>query len=99
VSEDGRTFTRTARYTDGKVKTFTAEVPVVKYHGVYREGDAYRAGDFVTLSGSVWHCNEHTAVRPGAGAKEWTLAVKCGRDGKDGKQASPSKGNPPVSLR
>ena len=101
LSENGRKFTRTFRYTDGTEKSSSVNVPAVLYRNVYREDGEYDVGDFVTLSGSVWHCNFDgtKGIRPGAGAKEWTLAVKSGRDGKDGKEAAPSKGNPPVSLK
>ena len=55
-------------------------VPV--YCGVYQAGGRYEPGDLVTWQGSSWHCNAATGERPGSGAA-WTLAVKCGRDGKD----------------
>jgi hypothetical protein len=54
-------------------------VPV--FCGVYQPG-RYEPGDMVTWHGSLWHCNAATSERPGGGAA-WTLAVKCGRDGKD----------------
>jgi hypothetical protein len=57
------------------------------YRGVWQEADAYTMGDFVTLGGSLWHCNvaedKLTKAKPGTG-EDWTLAVKRGRDGKDG---------------
>jgi hypothetical protein len=61
--------------------------PGLKYWGVYQDGKAYDAGDLVTWAGSAWHCEEATTSKPGeyAGAKAWTLMVKRGRDGKDGK--------------
>jgi hypothetical protein len=55
------------------------------YHGVFKEGKVYGPGSFVTHSGAIWHCNQfNTTTRPGDGAAAWTLAVKSGRDGKDG---------------
>lgn len=56
-------------------------VPV--YCGVYQNGARYEPGDMVTLNGSVWHATAPTSERPGLGNPTWTLAVKCGRDGKD----------------
>lgn len=47
------------------------------YLGVWREGREYHAGDFVTRSGSLWHCNRDTAERPGTSPAR-TLAVKKG---------------------
>jgi hypothetical protein len=54
-----------------------------RYCGVYDEHKSYSAGDRVTCKGSEWHCHTPTSARPGDGATGWTLAVKCGRDGKD----------------
>jgi hypothetical protein len=50
-----------------------------EYLGPYESGKAYRRGQFATLDGSTWHCNETTSARPGDGPA-WTLAVKKGRD-------------------
>jgi hypothetical protein len=55
------------------------------YHGVWKEGKVYGVGSFVTHSGALWHSNIfHNTTRPGDGNVSWTLAVKSGRDGKDG---------------
>jgi len=61
--------------------------PVEIYRGVYIEGKTYDRGDGVTWGGSEWHCNETTTTKPGDGSKAWTLKVKRGRDGKDGRDA------------
>lgn len=58
--------------------------PTMRYRGVWLETEKYSIGDFVTLGGSVWHCNLMAPVsgaRPGIDHR-WTLAVKSGRDGK-----------------
>jgi hypothetical protein len=57
------------------------------YVGVYQDGKEYLPGDLATWAGSSWHCNEPTTTKPGDGSKAWTLMVKRGRDGKDGKGA------------
>jgi hypothetical protein len=55
------------------------------YHGVWKDGKVYSVGSFVTHSGALWHSNIfHNSTRPGDGNVAWTLAVKSGRDGKDG---------------
>jgi hypothetical protein len=73
----------TLRFRRGDVVTPAGQlafrVPV--FCGVYQAA-RYEPGDMVTWHGSLWHCNAATAERPGSGAA-WTLAVKCGRDGKD----------------
>jgi len=56
---------------------------VPQFCGVHQAGARYEPGDLVTVQGSLWHCNAATSDRPGTGAATWTLAVKCGRDGKD----------------
>lgn len=61
--------------------------PVQIQRGVYVDGKSYEPGDVVTWGGSQWHANEPTSMKPGDGAKAWTLIVKRGRDGRDGKDA------------
>lgn len=57
----------------------------VTYQGIYDETQMYERGALVTYSGSLWHADEITNEKPGAG-KGWTLAVKKGRDGKDARE-------------
>jgi len=61
--------------------------PGLSYEGVYQDGKEYEIGQIVTWAGSTWHCNETTTTKPGDASKAWTLMVKRGRDGKDGKDA------------
>lgn len=57
------------------------------YAGVFKEGRTYSPGMFVTHSGGLWHCSAfNTTASPGNGNAAWTLAVRNGRDGKDGKE-------------
>ncbi len=79
-----------------RVKTLgQISIPVEIYRGVFVEGKSYERGDGVTWGGSEWHCNEPTSAKPGDGSKAWTLKVKKGRDGKDGRDAV---GVPVVSV-
>lgn len=81
-----RTFTH--RYRQGaRLKEFVWKVPMEIYRGVYVEGRTYEPGDGVTYASSEWHCSETTTTKPGEGAKAWTLKVRRGRDGKDGRDA------------
>ena len=68
-------------------KSFPIVLPFLRYVGVYQDGKAYTAGDVVTWAGSTWHANESTTTKPGDGSKAWTLTVKRGRDGSDGRDA------------
>lgn len=93
--DGGRGFT--FRFTRGdQVKEFGFTVPVMLYHGVYKEGSRHARGDTVTFGGSLWHCNADTDEKPGDGSAGWTLAAKRGRDGKDG--APGAKGDPGRDL-
>jgi hypothetical protein len=59
-----------------------------QYVGVWSTGKLFEQGQFCTHDNSMWHCNvDGTEQRPGTGP-DWTLAIKRGRDGKDGADAS-----------
>jgi hypothetical protein len=70
-----------------KKKSWPIALPFLRQKGVYVDGAEYVEGDVVTWAGSQWHANEATTSKPGNGSKAWTLVVKCGRDGKDGRDA------------
>ena len=61
------------------------------YLGQWQEGVVYRAGNFVTLGGSLWHCNvNECSTRPSTENPDYSLAVKRGRDGKPGELRQPT---------
>lgn len=96
LMEDGRTvlLSFTGKAMDLKIEL---GFPVMLYRGIYTEGQ-YEKGDTVTLGGSLWHCNAtKTTERPGDGSKDWVLAAKKGRDGKDGVM-KPEKSIEPVRV-
>jgi hypothetical protein len=66
-----------------QVKTFDLIMPVVIDRGVFKEGQAYEAGDAVTFGGSLWIAQKATAAKPEGPDTGWRLAVKKGRDGRD----------------
>lgn len=70
--------------SDGKQFAQTFELPLLIYRGVFAEGREYHRGDQVSWGAHQWHCNEPTTEKPIEGGKAWTLAVKRGRDGKQG---------------
>lgn len=80
---DGRTIL--LKFEDESDQSFSVElgVPAMIYRGVFKEGEQYEKGDTVTWGGSIWHCDQGTTEKPDA-SKAWRLAVKRGRDGKDG---------------
>jgi Collagen triple helix repeat (20 copies)/Carbohydrate-binding module family 5/12 len=81
---DLREFSIECSLTSGKRVSRQIYLPIPVYKHAFREGKAYKAGDIVTWSGSLWHCNGETTDKPQEG-KLWTLCVKEGRPGKDGK--------------
>ena len=68
-----------------------ARLPTNVYRGVWK-ADEYLMGDSVTFGGSQWNAMQDTDEKPGEG-KAWQLAVRKGRDGKDGelKAAKPAE--------
>lgn len=85
VEQDGdRSFKAVATLSSGRTEEKCLTFPLMIYRGVFAGGD-HAPGDTVTWAGSLWHCDEATSDKPGElGSKGWRLAVKKGRDGKDG---------------
>lgn len=80
-----RSYLAVAELSSGIKTEKSLTIPAQIYRGVFKSGE-YEPGDVVTWGGSAWHCEEVTSDKPGeVGSKGWTLAVKRGRDGKDGK--------------
>lgn len=75
----------TFKFTRGAVeKTFSIRLPRFKDQGVYAEGFGYKSGDGVSSGGCFWIAQKDSPLdRPGTG-DGWRMAVKKGRDGKDG---------------
>jgi integrin beta 3 len=82
LAEDGRTVI--VRFTRGDdTREFVWRFPVTIDRGVWREGQ-YAKGDSVTFGGSSWIAQRDTTDKPET-SDAWRLAVKRGRDGKDGR--------------
>jgi len=76
----------TLQFRHGEIVTPAGQLHfrgVPLFCGVWQRGGRYEPGDLVTWNGSQWHCNAATSERPGGESPAWTLAVKCGKDGKD----------------
>jgi integrin beta 3 len=85
LDADGRTLVR--RYSRGdKVKEVRHTFAVVLDRGVWEEGRTYVKGDSVTYQGQLYIAQDETAAMPHTPAAKdnWRLAVKSGRNGKDG---------------
>lgn len=93
VEYDGEK-TVTLKFVRGEQsKEFPLVLPVVIDRGVFSEGKTYEPGDGVTWGGSFWIAQESTTEKPDS-TKGWRLAVKKGRDGKDGKIEPAAKSGP-----
>lgn len=69
-----------------RVQSLEARGSGLEYQGVFIDGKDYSKGDCVSEGGSMWVCTGRTSARPGgpsAESRNWSLAVKRGRDGKD----------------
>lgn len=89
VEQDGRELVfRWARGEKSVEKRMTFAVPLDQ--GIFSAEKEYAPGDGVTYGGSFWIAQASTKEKPGTGGA-WRLAVKKGRDGKDGvlKEAKP----------
>lgn len=85
TSDDGRTITRTTRYTNGKSMERTIKTAVAIYRGIWKEGEPYARGDSATRDGSTWTLMaDEQKGKPGDEGSGWQLSTKRGRDGKDG---------------
>jgi hypothetical protein len=81
VRDGGRTLVLS--FTAGDIKhTVEHQLDTMIYKQVFKEGETYQPGDTVSFGGGLWHCDAETTSRPGDDAKEWTLAVRRGREGK-----------------
>lgn len=87
VLEDDRTIELSFRRGDEE-KAFTVKWPTVIDRGVFNADEQYEAGDGVTWGGQFYIGTEPSrGEKPdqAKGGKPWRLAVRKGRDGKDGK--------------
>ena len=71
------------------------------FRGQWQEDVVYHSGNFCSFGGSMWVClADRTTARPQTGSSDWALAVKRGRDGKNGHiVAEPRESRQPTSAR
>ena len=81
---------------EAKLTRLETAMQEFKFVGQWQEIKTYKAGNFVSMGGQIYHANVDTNSRP-ATDSTWTLAVKSGRDGRDGKDGalSPKQTEPP----
>ena len=66
-----------------RIEALEAQQQNWKYRGAWDDETDYHLGNFVTHSGSLWHCTAPSrGKRPGINPEQWQLAVKRGDDGR-----------------
>lgn len=94
---EGRVTLKFMRGQQVKEFPLTFEIPV--YRGYWREGRKCEAGHMLTHEGSVWIAKRANCSKPCLENKEdWQLAVRKGRDGKDGANGRDLGPAPAVKL-
>ncbi|MDP9991973.1 hypothetical protein J2W28_001001 [Variovorax boronicumulans] len=92
-ADNPRKFLVNLSTSSGRQEVKEFNMPVVLYRGIFKEGDAYEAGDSVTWGGSTWIALQDTGSKPDSVDGTWRLAVKRGSPGKD---AMPVKSGGPA---
>lgn len=88
----------TLRFVRGdERKEFQLRLPRFKDCGIFKAGTDYRAGDGVTWAGSFFIAQKDSPSGKPEESPDWRLAVKRGRDGKDG--TPPEEKGPPAPVR
>jgi hypothetical protein len=82
----GKTMAEELRKRDERIAELEARPVGVDYKGVYRKGCSYSRNQAVSHQGSLWIAvKDYPEKEPGEPNSGFRLAVKKGRDGKDGK--------------
>lgn len=95
---DERKFSIKIERSSGIINESSFNIPSIIDKGVFSEGNEYEAGDGVSYAGSFWIAQKDTSERPNGEHTGWRLAVKRGRDGKDGITKNVIK-NPVVKVK
>jgi hypothetical protein len=82
LDDDGRMLHVVLESGDRRVEK-SVKLSTMIYREIYKSDQEYEPGDVVTWDGSMWVCLTPTKRQPGRYEKDWRLAVKRGRDGKD----------------
>lgn len=92
LDKDGRTLI--VKHKDGESETEErVTLPHPLDRGVFKEGTSYQKGDSVSWGGSMFIAQRETTDKPET-SDAWRLAVKRGRDGKDGIMKPPREPKP-----
>jgi hypothetical protein len=82
IVQDGRKGVIRVEFSNGHSEQKQVKFAGQFYQGVFKEGEAYEAGDVVTWGGSMWHCEKDSPDGKPGNSDDWKLCVKKGRDAK-----------------
>ena len=72
------------RFAEVNAKLARLEASMAEFRFVpWSEGKDFRAGNFTSVGGALFHCSADTKAKPGNGSADWYLVAARGRDGKD----------------
>lgn len=97
VTHDGNGNVTFAFKRDELERSFVIRLPRFKDQGVYAAERQYIEGDGVTFGGNFWIAQRDNPETKPAEGSDWRLAVRKGRDGRDGTM-KPAKPEGPVKL-
>lgn len=85
MSLDGRDLTVSLKRGDAVIASKSIRVPGFEDRGVYRDTEQYEKGDGVSFGGSFFIAQKDYPEGKPEQSRDWRLAIKKGRDGKDGR--------------
>ena len=83
---DGRSLTLVFSTRDREIRKSVTLSGLTLYRGLFETARTYEAGDAVTYGGSIYIAERGAPGKPATPDSGWRLAVKHGRDGRDGNQ-------------
>lgn len=97
LAEDGRTVILSLGAGEQR-KEARLHLPVMLDRGVFKEGAEYLQGDTVTWAGSLWIAQKDAPEGKPETSRDWRLAAKRGRDGKQGEAGRDLRDPKPVKV-
>ena len=75
-----------------ELKALRADLDNRGDQGVWQAGQAYRKENGVTYDGHYWIAKRDTMATPGGSPDDWRLAVRRGKQGRDGRPGRDADG-------
>ena len=72
-----------------ELRLLEVEAGCIKYLGVYKPGDSYQRGAWVSWGGSVWSATQDVqGIPPASDSRAWVKAIARGNDGASAYQSA-----------